>query len=138
MSNGGERRQYKRYWRAQLNIRRFVIRDSHSFPVCKNISAGGVMIGAQDAFDKGTEINCIVGLPGWKDFAAKMGLKPEPVSDDLCVRMVVMWADAATGGGFNLGGQFLVDDPAWQKTLEAYLQSHEKKTVAGVARNIAA
>ena len=125
MANEGEKRRFKRYWRAQLKINRFFIRDSQAFPVCKNISAGGVMIGSQDYFAKGTEVSFVLGLPGWKEFATAAGLAPS--SDDVGGRMTIMWVGKASEGGYNLGGQFVVDNPAWQKTLEAYLEAHEQK-----------
>lgn len=106
---GEEQRRFARGWRGRVRIGVFRLLKPHmSVVVCKNISAGGMLVETHEPLEPGMTVVYELVLPGLQVFAESRGRNPLPYPGDMLHgRATVVRVRPIADGLWNNGLQFL-------------------------------
>ena len=81
---GEEQRRFARGWRGRIRIGAFrLLKPRLPAVVCKNISAGGLLVETHEALETGARVIYELVLPGLQAFAESRGRNPIPYQGDI-------------------------------------------------------
>ncbi|MFA5161949.1 MAG: PilZ domain-containing protein [Elusimicrobiales bacterium] len=78
-----ERRRYTRGWRGALKMTMFRLTNPRSPAVCKNVSAGGLLIEISEPLEAGRVVYFEMGFAGLQAFAEQSGCAPGAAKNDI-------------------------------------------------------
>jgi len=122
-----ERRKYPRLWRGPLRINLFRLLVPHLPAICKNVSAGGLLIETSEALPLDRTVKFEIGLFGLQEFADRTGGNPGSSKNDIITgdaKVVrVSHVQGASALGWNTGLQFAGLTPETVQLLDKFISS---------------
>jgi hypothetical protein len=119
------KRLHLRGWRARVKVAKFQLISPAASAVCKNISAGGLLLETQEPLEVGQTIIFEMTLFGLQSFAEHNGQNPDLYKNDTLVGRAkvlrVLHARESPGGGWNTGVQFVNMPPETVQLLDKYI-----------------